>query len=55
MSPIYTADTLTLSGLVADRVRHVIISHFGAEPLHVPSAWHVLVSVPFISNPVAHE
>ena len=55
MSPIFTAVTLTLSGSVADSVGHVIISHVGTEPLHVPLVWHVLVLVPFISYPASHE
>ena len=55
MSPIFTAGTTTKSGLVADNVEHVISSHVGVEPLHVPSAWHVLVLDPDIEYPVTQE
>ena len=55
MSPIFTADTTTKSGLVADNVGHVVSSHVGVEPLHVPSAWHVLVLDPDIEYPVTQE
>jgi len=54
-SPMYTAATLTVSGIVADSVGHVMISQVGAEPLHVPSAWHVLVLDPAIEYPVKQE
>ena len=54
-SPIFTAAALTVSGLVADNVEHVIISHIGTEPLHVPSAWHVRVIEPDIKYPGIQE
>ena len=52
---MYTSATLTVSGIVADSVGHAMISQVGAEPLHVLSAWHVLVPDPDIEYPVEQE
>ena len=46
---------LTTSGITADKEGHVTIEHAGSEPLHEPSAWHVLVSAPDMVYPVSQE